>query len=265
MEPLGPSIYSLSEGEQDRAIVDLLPAAREFSRAAVSGFAVGAVCLGGSGRAYLGANMEFPEASPNFTIHAEQAAVVNAWLHGESSISLLAVSAAPCGLCRQFLQELHCRKSLKILLPHREPIALEDLLPMAFELDSDQGGSLMAPSLPWVFSAPPQRGLAKEALKAAQRSYSPYTASPAGAALQCRSGRTFAGALVESGAYNPGLSPLQTALILRNLEGAHQDPVLSAVLVERQRAPVSHWGAFQLLLRALDPGIQPLRRAWGCG
>ncbi len=258
MEQLAPSVYSLSAQEEDRAIMDLLPAARDFARAPISGFAVGAVCLAGSRRAYLGANREFTGTSLNFTVHAEQAAVVNAWCHGETSVSLLAVSAAPCGLCRQFLQELHCRGGLQILVDGQEPIPFGELLPGAFELGS--GGSLVAPAPAWPFpTGHGERELVKKALEAARRSYSPYSSSPSGAALLCRSGRIFAGPLIENGAYNPGLTPLQTALILRNLEGAHQDPIETALLVEREGAPVSQWGPFQLLLQALEPEASPER------
>ena len=41
-------------------------------------------------------------------IHGEQCLVANALLHGERGLRKLAVSAAPCGHCRQFYSELCC-------------------------------------------------------------------------------------------------------------------------------------------------------------
>lgn len=96
----------------------LLPIAKEFAVVPVSHYHVGAVSAGmeviGSGwrNLYLGANFEFANAALSFSVHAEQAAVNNAWLHGEEGIQLLAISAAPCGYCRQFLNELVTAKKL---------------------------------------------------------------------------------------------------------------------------------------------------------
>ena len=59
-----------------------------------------------SGNLYFGANYEFPGQALSFTVHAEQAATMHAISFGETGIDLLAVSAAPCGYCRQFLNEL---------------------------------------------------------------------------------------------------------------------------------------------------------------
>ncbi len=50
--------------------------------------------------------MEFASQALSFTINAEQSAANNAWLHGEEGVQIVAVSAAPCGNCRQFLKEL---------------------------------------------------------------------------------------------------------------------------------------------------------------
>jgi cytidine deaminase len=75
-----------------------------------------AVGLAGSGAVYVGVNLEFPGMPLNASVHAEQCLVANLLLHGEASLRALAVSAAPCGHCRQFYSELqdavrgaHCR------------------------------------------------------------------------------------------------------------------------------------------------------------
>ena len=72
----------------------------------ISGYPVGACVLGGkTGTVYIGANFEFCSRLIE-TIHGEQCAVHNASVHGEPNITKLAVNAAPCGVCRQFLVEV---------------------------------------------------------------------------------------------------------------------------------------------------------------
>src|SRR5439155_19433360 len=98
----------------------------------ISNFFVGAVARGTSRKLYLGANFEFPGQALSFTVHAEQAAVVQAMSAGETGLDMLAVSAAPCGYCRQFLNELTTASTLKVLLPAATPTLLTSLLPDAF-------------------------------------------------------------------------------------------------------------------------------------
>ncbi len=57
---------------------------------------------------YVGVNLEFARLPLYNSIHAEQFLVVNAIHHGERELRKLAVSAAPCGHCRQFYSELSC-------------------------------------------------------------------------------------------------------------------------------------------------------------
>ncbi len=231
------------------ALRDLLPEAQTFARTPVSHFPVGAAALGESGRVWLGANMEFPGLPLNFTVHAEQAALINARQNGETRILCLAVSAAPCGYCRQFLLELGT--PLPVLIGSRLT-SLEELLPEAFRLEKEaQGGLLGKQDLSSL--RPCGDRLADLACAAALKSYSPYTRSPSGAALRCASGRVFCGSLAESSAYNPTLTPLQTALIIRSLAGAHEDPIAEAVLAESSSAAVSQAPAFEMMIKKLAP------------
>ena len=52
-----------------------------------SNFYVGAIAVGDSGNFYFGANMEFVGVPLSASIHAEQSAVMNAWIHGEGHSS----------------------------------------------------------------------------------------------------------------------------------------------------------------------------------
>ena len=59
-----------------------------------------------SGRLYAGVNLEFPGLPLQHSVHAEQFLIANAAWHGERGLRRIAVNAAPCGHCRQFIAEL---------------------------------------------------------------------------------------------------------------------------------------------------------------
>ena len=220
-------------------MIMMLPFAAELSIAPISHFSVGAVAASrnqdGSATLYLGANMEFQKSPLSSSLHAEQAAINHAWLHGESSIDFLATSAAPCGYCRQFLNELHRSEQLQILLPsdsEEQPWTVEtlgSLLPNAFgPLHLGVKDRLLAPpSSPYPLQLHHSQSndpVIQSALQAASLSYAPYvigassitnkTCSPAyaGVALQTEDGEIYCGRHAMNAAHNPSLSPLQSAL-----------------------------------------------------
>src|SRR5215213_3013336 len=104
--------------DSPRLMTTLRPKAAEFARPPVSNFKVGAISRGLSGNLYLGANVEFSGEALSFTVHAEQSSVGSAFMNGETGIDLIAVTAAPCGYCRQFLNELATAERLTIQLPN---------------------------------------------------------------------------------------------------------------------------------------------------
>ncbi len=81
--------------------------AQEFAYAPYSNYRVGAALLTGSGRIFLGANVE--NAVYSLTICAERVAVVKAISEGEHDFEALAIvtsnAGSPCGSCRQVLRE----------------------------------------------------------------------------------------------------------------------------------------------------------------
>src|SRR5512138_585592 len=123
-------------------MLERLAEAQSYARPAVSGYRVGAVARGTSGALYLGANLEFPGVSLGQTVHAEQAALSNAFMHDEPGIDAIAVTAPPCGHCRQFLYEFAEGRDIQILLPGQPATSLTALLPRPFgpgELNVTEG------------------------------------------------------------------------------------------------------------------------------
>lgn len=229
----------------------LVPEARAYAVAPVSGFQVGAVGVGLNGALYYGANLEVAGQALSFTLHAEQACVSNAWAKGEEGLAAIAISAAPCGYCRQFLYELADSAALSILLPGQAPRPLTDFLPEPFgPRDLGIEGGLMQPQSNGLALAGHAGATAEAALAAANASYSPYTKTFAGVALTTKAGVTCAGRYAENAAYNPSLSPLAAALSQLVLNRQPFDSIAEAVLVE-SAGPASQIGATRALLSAV--------------
>jgi cytidine deaminase len=211
-------------------MLQMLPEAASFARPPISNFKVGAVARGTSGKLYAGANVEFAGQALSFTVHAEQAAVVHAWMAGETGIDVIATSAAPCGYCRQFLNELTTAKDLTVVMPGgSSPLA--ELLPRAFgPRDLGIEGGLLQ-SDDHGLGIEESDDLARAALTAANLSYAPYSKSFAGVALQTRDGAIVTGAYAENAAFNPSMSPLEAALSQLNLRRGAWGDIVDAVLV----------------------------------
>lgn len=161
--------------DDDALAFALLPLAAACALTPISHFHVGAIARGQSGNLYFGANMEFNGAPLQQTVHAEQSAVIHAWLRGETALASITVNYTPCGHCRQFLNELNSGTALQIRLPGRAAAMLAEYLPDAFgpkDLDIamrlmdqvDHGHQL-------TLSDP----LAQAALAAANQSHAPYS------------------------------------------------------------------------------------------
>eukprot|EP00850_Spirogloea_muscicola_P021033 SM000234S07893 [mRNA] locus=s234:148791:150678:+ [translate_table: standard] len=269
-------LRSASDLSEEELLTSLVVPVRALALAPISRFHVGAVALGASGRVFAGVNLEFPGLPLHHSVHAEQFLVANAAQHGERQLRLLAVSAAPCGHCRQFLQELRKAGELPILIADggaAEVSTLEDLLPHRFgphDLLEDDFPLLLEPqshSLELSLAGPALGGnggaampaarerLLEAALTAARSAYAPYSGCPSGLALVTTDGAMFSGAYMESAAYNPSLSPLQAALVALVSQGrTHYSDIIEAVLVEKCGATVAQAGSVQLALAKIAPG-----------
>jgi cytidine deaminase len=245
-----------AEGKNgDEFMLSLLPVARTFSRPPLSNFLVGAVLHGISGNLYLGANIEVAGQPLGLAVHAEQASVANAYAHGESGVTSIAVTAAPCGHCRQFLNELSPTPNLRVLRKDAPPTPLSALLPMAFG-PKDLGlteGALPVRETDLTLTNATNDEQITLALKSARQAYAPYTKSPSGVAIRTADGRLFGGSYIENAAFNPSLPPLQAALAGVFASGQDASAIQRVVLVEVVHAAISQRSGTQTTLSALAP------------
>ena len=248
----------LAESERktvEELMVELLPLARTYARPPISNYLVGAVARGTSGTLYLGANIEIPGHSLGFSVHGEQFALSNAYMHSEQGISAIAVTAAPCGHCRQFINEMAPSGDTQVLIAGSPAVKLAALLPMAFgpkDLGfSDGAFPVKETNLARPKGTPDDLTLA--ALDAARKSYAPYTRAHSGVAIGTQSGHVYKGAYLENVAFNPSLSPLQTALAALIVAGNDMSAITRAVLIEMENAQISQKSVTEAALTAIAP------------
>ena len=116
---------------------ELIERAMEMAKKAYapySHFQVGAAVLADSGKVYGGANVE--NASYGATICAERNAIAAAVNAGERKLKAIAVTATPCGMCRQVMREFCDPKAFKVIVAKTaddyKVFTLDKLLPESF-------------------------------------------------------------------------------------------------------------------------------------
>jgi cytidine deaminase len=235
----------------DAVMLALLPLAKTYSRPPISSYQVGTVVRGLAGDLYLGANLEFPGHSLGFSVHGEQSALSNAYMHEERGVSAIAVTAAPCGHCRQFMNEL--APDIQILVQGKPLASLSGLLPLAFgpkDLGvADSAFPIREVNLKIDNDAPDE--LSRAALEAARKSYAPYTKAYSGVAIRISSGKIFKGAYIENAAYNPSLPPMQAALSALVFGGKDFSEISEVALVEISGAPISQKSVAEAVLHSI--------------
>ena len=202
---------------------------------------------------YFGANLEFAGQALNLTVHAEQAAINNAWHHGESKITAMIINAAPCGFCRQFINEVRDARLMPMNIAGKD-VSLDDLLPDPFSPEVLGSNVMLFDSINngIVFDA-----IDKDLLRAVNSSYAPYTQNPSAVMIECDGGTKFIGRYAENCAYNPSLSPLQSALSLMALHGLNPNkhPIKRITLAE-VKGQANQLGATKNVLTSLPQGIE---------
>ena len=124
----------------NKQLINLAQKAKENSYSPYSNFAVGAVVLAGSGKVYMGANIE--NASFPAGCCAERSAIFSALSNGEKVLEKLVIVASddkvvyPCGVCRQVILE-HMKNGIIVCAKNEneyEEYKIADLLPHSFDL-----------------------------------------------------------------------------------------------------------------------------------
>ena len=119
---------------QERELIERAVEMAKMAYAPYSHFRVGAAVLAESGKVYGGANVE--NASYGATVCAERSAVFAAVNAGERKLEAIAVTATPCGVCRQVMREFCDPKAFKVIVAKSaddyRAFTLEELLPESF-------------------------------------------------------------------------------------------------------------------------------------
>ncbi|XP_068338937.1 cytidine deaminase 1-like [Pyrus communis] len=277
--------------QSNLTVLQLLPSlvkpAQALARPPISKFHVGAVGYGSSGRIFLGVNLEFPGLPLHYSVHAEQFLVTNLSIHSESKLQYIAVSAAPCGHCRQFFQEIRGAQDIQILitsvesgddnsglngfdpllllLPHR--FGPEDLLgqdvPLLLE-QHENGLSFLSETENLTGDFKLNAELKAAALEAANKSHAPYSGCPSGVAILDSDGKMYKGSYMESAAYNPSMGPAQAAVVAYIVGGGGgYEKIVGAVLVEKADVLVKQEHTARLLFQAISPKVD--FRVFHCG
>ncbi|KAK8286435.1 hypothetical protein E1A91_D08G296500v1 [Gossypium mustelinum] len=268
--------------QSGKTVLQLLPSlvksAQSVARPPISKYHVGAVGIGSSGRIFFGANLEFPGLPLNHSVHAEQFLITNLSLNAEPRLKYIAVSAAPCGHCRQFFQELRGAPDVKMLITSsddekenkisntcndkdQEFTPLSHFLPHRFGPDDLLGKDaplLLEPrrnGLSFTSDGCENDELKHAALDAANMSYAPYSGCPSGVALIDVEGKIYKGSYMESAAYNPSLPPVQAAIVayVASGGGGGYERIVRAVLVEKSDAVIKQEHTARLLLQCISP------------
>jgi cytidine deaminase len=255
-------------------MIQLLPVAATYARAPISQFYVGAIALGkptstnqvDSGTLYFGADMEFVGQALSFSVHAEQSATTNAWLHGETGLQALAIHEAPCGYCRQFLHEMATvNQDFVILLKANETQSeqtytsnrLPHFLPEAFGPENLGLTSGLMEKVFHGLQTCSTDDVVLAALSAANQSYAPYTKNFAGVALKDSHGNIFTGRYAENAAFNSSMSPMESALTYMNMNRSPQllFDICDAALVEVETT-ISQRSVTEVLLSSIAPKVK---------
>ncbi|MCB8879662.1 cytidine deaminase [Acidisoma cellulosilytica] len=244
--------------DTDALMLALLPLAQNLARPPISNFRVGAVGLTAeTGDVIFGANVEFPGAGSGDTIHAEQFLFTRAY-HRGVTLTRIAVSARPCGHCRQFMNEFSGNESLLILDPGGDRQSLSELLPFRFG-PADLGEAPAGPGRGQTVVITEDEGteadpdMLKALIAGGARAHTPYSGCPSALVLKLADGQIITGSAIENAAYNPGMPPAQAALINLIAGGWDYDQIDAAILGAVPGAGFDHFAGTAKLLSIIAP------------
>ena len=249
------SLKSKLKLDTEQLLLELISVVKKTARPLISNYYVGAVGLMRSGKIIFGNNLEFKGIPINETVHAEQFLTTLALLENEQ-LEKIAISAEPCGFCRQFLNEIKgASKELKILVPGKEPKYLGELLPDSFGPDNlNMNESIYSVrDHKLMLDNPSDDKLVISALQSANISYSPYSNSYSGVAIRMDDGSIYSGFYIENAAYNPSMQPINAAIIRLVSEGKEYRTIKEMALVEQKDAAILQADVSNIILKAINP------------
>jgi cytidine deaminase len=172
-------------------------------------------------------------------------------MHDEAGIDAIAVSAPPCGHCRQFLYEFAEGRDIRIILPGQHGTTLSALLPQPFgPRDLNVNGGPLTRNKVAIENV---ESVAQAARYAAANAYAPYSHSPSGVAIRSRRGNVYRGSYIENAAFNPSLPPLQVALVAMTLANEDFSEIAEIVLAEAANNSISQLSATKSVLAVIAP------------
>lgn len=247
-----------------------LPVAAAMARPAISGFRVGVIGIEvETGDLVFGGNVEFPGSDLAATVHAEGFVALRARNRSRTVGKLVVGEARPCAHCRQTLTESAAAGRLTVIDPSGNTRTLADLYPWPFEpaaldVTGDTAGTISWPDLEFVSGAPPRK-IAALLLEAGRRAHAPYSGAPSAVALRMSDGRVHAAGCMESVAFNPTITALQSALVevvaARGEFGDIRDGWLGAT-AEGAADPEA---GFRALMRVVAPNAKAHVARWRTG
>ena len=228
--------YNINQIKEEMS--NMLDDVKELSYPSLSGFKVACIARGGSGEYYIGANVE---VTTHYNLHAEQSAICNAYMRGETKITHITLSALPCGHCRQFLFEVNPRL---VIYVGNESYVLDNLLPSPF-LPKDLGIDTS------IFKESHYKELKLRcdsyelnnilALDACKISYSPFQHKKAGVSISTKED-VYSGSYIENVAFNPSVLPMMSALSQLFLNNGKLDDIYQIdVVEERSDSIIDHY------------------------
>ena len=238
---------------KDKLLDQFLELASQFSKPVFSNFKVGAVVVGGSGNLYFGTNLEFPGLPFGYSVHAEQSSLVMA-LQQESKIRAIHINHPPCGHCCQFMLELALDHGFEIRVVNQAPMALGDLIPLAFspaDLGQKPWGGRQSHQLKLINPLAAGDACVEGAKTAAEWSHAPYSGQWAGIGLLLDDGSVYRGPAIENAAFNPTLGPMQAALVSLVLDGKSPARIKRAVLVAPENSGLDYGPYSQQIMTSL--------------
>ncbi|QTH63320.1 cytidine deaminase [Psychrosphaera ytuae] len=255
--------FSLSFSELKE---QLLPICEMFAVAPISQFKAAAIAQGeyvtdgvlegeeAVANLYFGANLEFEYQALSLVVHAEQTAINNAWHHGEPKITGMTINAAPCGYCRQFMNEVRGAREMPMQVSGRNT-DLDTLLPEPFNPASLGVNEMLFDDLRQTIEF--EQKVDRVLQDAMETSYAPYTKNNSACLIETVDNQRFVGRYAENCAYSPSLSPLQSALSQMMMHGLnpYKHPIKRITLAEVE-GKANQLGVSQCVLQSLSSDIE---------